>query len=180
MAKRFKLKEGDIFTIPIDNNEFGLGQIVYMPSHKHNFIMIVFDKRYKAKEEILINSIEEFKILFLGYTVDAKLYNKDWVIVGNNNANLSNVKLPVFKLGLPNDDYPDGARLVNYKGDIIGNIGRDIFDKLTYQFEVGPVRFQNALKAYYGLQDWIPEDYDKILYEKTLESVEIAERILNS
>ncbi|MGE8513543.1 MAG: Imm26 family immunity protein [Chryseobacterium culicis] len=180
MAKRFKLNVGDVFTIPLENDEFGIGQIVYMPNHKHNFIMIVFDKKYNLKEEVDLNGLQDLKILFLGYTVDAKLYHKDWEIIGNNLSNLSSVKFPCYKLGLPNDDYPDGARLVNYKGNVIANINKSQFDKLSFQSEVGPIRFEKALKAHFGLQEWITEDYDKILYEKTLESVKIAEEILHN
>lgn len=180
MAKRFKLNIGDIFTIPLGNGEFGLGQIVYMPSHKHNFIMIVFNEKYKSKEEVNLNALKDLEILLLGYTVDAKLYNKDWEIIGNNLSNLLLIKLPCYKLGLPDDDYPDGARLVDHKGNVLANIDKDTFDNLSYQSEVGPIRFQNALKAHFGLQEWIPEDYDKILYTKTLESVKIADDILSS
>ncbi|BFO67004.1 Imm26 family immunity protein [Chryseobacterium sp. KCF3-3] len=180
MAKRFKLNVGDVFTIPLENDEFGIGQIVYMPNHKHNFIMIVFDKKYNLKEEVDLNGLQDLKVLFLGYTVDAKLYHKHWEIIGNTLSNLSSVKFPCYKLGLPNDDYPDGARLVDHKGNVLANIDKDTFDSLSYQNEVGPIRFQNALKAHFGLQEWIPEDYDKILYVKTLESVKIAEEILNN
>ncbi|WP_336719161.1 Imm26 family immunity protein [Chryseobacterium mucoviscidosis] len=179
MAKRFKLKIGDVFTIPIDNNEFGIGQIVYMPSHKHNFIMIVFDKKYNLKEDVDFDSLKDLKILFLGYTVDAKLYHKHWEIIGNNLANLSSVKFPFYKLGLPNDDYPDGARLVDHEGNVLASIDKYTFENLSYESEVAPIRFQNALKAHFGMQEWISDDYDKILYKKTLESVKIAENILS-
>lgn len=179
MAKRFKINTGDIFKIPIKNSEFGLGQIAYMPNHKHDFMMIVFDKKYNVKEEINFEELKNQKILFLGYTVDAKLYNKDWEVIGNYTTNLSEIKFPCHKLGLPNDDYPDGARLVDHKGNVLANIDRYTFEILSYKTEVGPIRFENALKAYFGLQEWIHEDYDKILYEKTLESVKIAEEILN-
>jgi len=180
MAKRFKLNVGDVFTIPIEDNAFGIGQIIYMPKDKHNFIMIVFDRKYSSKEDVNFECLKDLKIIFLGYTVDAKLYHKDWEIIGNNTSNLSTVKFPCYKLGLPREDYPDGARLVDYKGNVLANINKDIFDNLSYQYEVGPIRFQNALKAHFGLQEWIPEDYDKILYSKTLESVQIAEEILNN
>lgn len=175
MAKRFKLNEGDIFTIPLGNGEFGIGQIVCFPRHEHNFIMIVFKEKF---ENVNLSEINSFEILFLGYTVDAKLYNKKWEIISNETKNLSNIQMPYYKLGLPNNDYPDGARLVNYKGEVLANIDSNTFDKLSYETEVGPVRFEKALKAYFGLQEWVAENYDIILYEKTLESVKIAEEVL--
>ena len=44
-----KLKAGDLFTIPINEEKYGFGQIVALPN-KHNFIIIVFDKVYTGKE----------------------------------------------------------------------------------------------------------------------------------
>lgn len=176
--KRFKINEGDVFTIPVSEDEVGLGQIAYLPGHKHNFIMIAFDKKFKIGDEISLNNLDELKILLLGYTVDAKLYHKHWEIIGNNTSNLAKVKFPCYKLGLPNDDYPDGAKLVDHKGNILAAIGKSDFDKLSYQTEVGPIRFQNALKAHFGYQEWINDDYNKILYDKTLESIAVAEEVL--
>lgn len=178
MAKRFKIKEGDVFTIPISEEEVGLGQIAYLPSHKHNFMMIAFDKKFNIKEDISVDNLDQLKILLLGYTVDAKLYHKHWEIIGNNTSNLTKVKFPCYKLGLPNDDYPDGAKLVDHKGNILSAIDKDHFARLSYQTEVGPIRFQNALKAHFGYQDWIDDDYNKILYDKTLESIVVAEEVL--
>jgi len=56
-------------------------------------------------------------------------------------------------------------------------ISEEIFDKLNYETEVGPIRFENALKAYYGYQEWKDEDYNVILYSYTLESIEIAKSL---
>jgi len=33
MGEKFKLNVGDIFTIPLGNEEFGIGQIVWFPNH---------------------------------------------------------------------------------------------------------------------------------------------------
>ncbi|UKB82733.1 immunity 26/phosphotriesterase HocA family protein [Chryseobacterium sp. MEBOG06] len=179
MAKRFKITKGDIFTIPITSDETGFGQLVELPD-KYTLIIIVFNYKALTTDIFDVGNIIKKDILFLGYTNDAKLYHKDWEIIGNRTDNLMNVSMPCFKLGLPNDDYPDGARLVNYKGDVIANINKSQFDKLSFETEVGPIRFEKALRAHFGLEEWIPDNYDKILYEKTLESVKIAEEILES
>lgn len=175
MGEKFKLNVGDIFTIPLGNEEFGIGQIVWFPNHKHNFIMVVFKEKFQDIEKLYLTEINSFEILFLGYTVDAKLYNKKWKVIDNITSNLSNIQMPYYKLGLSND----GARLVDYKGDTLLNINEGTFNKLNYQTEVGPVRFENALKAYFGIKEWIAEDYDKILYEKVLESIKVAETVLS-
>jgi hypothetical protein len=50
---------------------------------------------------------------------------------------------------------------------------------LEYLTTYAPIRFENALKAHFGLQEWVPENYNEILYQKTLDSVKVAEEILN-
>lgn len=78
-----KLKVGDIFTIPVSEEKTGFGQIVNIPN-RNNFIIIVFEKIYTGKEWPDIGEIMNDRILFLGYTLDAKLYHKHWKIIGNN------------------------------------------------------------------------------------------------
>lgn len=177
MAKRFTLREGDIFTIPINDGVLGLGQILWMPKHKHEFIMVVFDKKFKDKDEIVLTEISKWELVFLGYTVDAKLYNKKWEIIDNMTSNLSNVKKPFFKLGLATD-HP---RMVDFKGDVVVDpISIEHFNKLAYQTQVAPVRFENALKAYYRFETWKDDDYNLILYSNAINSVAIASEILNN
>ncbi|WP_160140288.1 Imm26 family immunity protein [Chryseobacterium sp. c4a] len=175
MAKRFKLNEGDIFTIPLKNNEFGLGQIINFPRTSDAFIIVLFNKKISESDTFDSIKIEDLEIIFLGYTFDAKLYYNDWQIIGNYKDNIQSIFLPFFKLGTIDD-----ASLVNYRSKVLKRINESQFNKLTYKTEIAPIRYENALNAYFGLQEWISEDYDKILYEKTLESIKIAEEILNN
>lgn len=163
-----KLKAGDIFTIPITNEKTGFGQIVIVPN-KSNFIIAVFEKVYPGKEWPSLEEIINNKILFLGYTMDALLYHKYWQIIGNNISNLKAIKLPYYKLGTPPD-----CKAVDYKGTVIGKISRDKFEQLSYQEVIAPVRYENALKAYYQLEKW-REDYEGLLYVKTIDSIKVIE-----
>ena len=173
MPKKLKLKEGDLFTIPVNKNEFGLGQIICFPKTSDAFIIIVFDKKYHDIEDVIFEEGVNSKILFLGYTFDAKLYYKDWQILGNYKLNIEDIILPFFKVGTSDD-----ARLVNYKSEELTPIDINDFEKLSYKSEIAPIRYENALKSYFGLKEWSAEDYDKILYQKTLESIKVAEAIL--
>lgn len=163
-----KLKVGDIFTIPVSEEETGFGQVINIPN-KSNFIIVVFEKIYIGRDWPSLNEIVNGQILFFGYTMDAKLYHKHWKIIGNDSSNLGRIKLPYYKLGTPPD-----CKLVDYKGNIIRKIGNDVFEKLEYQEIIAPVRYENALKAYYKLAEW-REDYDKLLFDRTLESITIVE-----
>lgn len=165
---RMKLKEGDVFSILLTEDLFGFGQIVKIPN-KNNFIIAVFDYTSNTVD-IDLKKIIDSKLIFLGYTLDAKLYHKHWVIIGNTSSNLSEVKLPYFKLGTP----PGDVYITNYKGEIVRDANKQEFEELIYQTVVAPVRFENALKAYFKLQEWKDEDYNKLLYSHVLNSNDIA------
>ena len=94
MGKRLmkKLKIGDIFTIPINDDKTGFGQIIKIPN-KSNFIIVVFKQVYSGKDWPGLDEIIQDDILFLGYTMDALLYHKYWQIIGNKSSNLDSIIL---------------------------------------------------------------------------------------
>ena len=163
-----KIKPGDIFTIPISHEKNGFGQIIVIPN-KSNFIIAVFEKVYTGHEWPSLKEIIDGNILFLGYTMDAVLYHNCWKIIGNESSNLGKIRLPYYRLGTPPD-----CKLVDYKGNVIGKIDNEKFKKLSYQEVVAPVRYENALKAYYEIEEW-RGDYDQLLYSRTLESINVVE-----
>ncbi len=178
MAKRFKLNVGDIFTIPLAENEVGFGQIICFPRTKDVFIMVVFDAKiaFSYTKEYNMEEIVTSKILFLGYSTDAKLYHKDWEVIGNYTSNISAIVMPYHRLGTP----PGDIYLTNYKSERVCEIDEETFNKLNYLTNYAPIRYENALKAYFGLQEWKEEDYDKLLYKHTLKSNEIAQKVLSN
>jgi len=165
---KLKLKVGDIFTIPVNDEKTGFGQIINIPN-KNNFIIAIFESVYYGKEWPNLDEIVTDKILFLGYTMDALLYHKEWKIIGNISSNISKVQLPYYKLGTPPD-----MKLVNYKGDKLRKASRDEFENLEYETVVAPVRYEKALQAYHQLDKW-NEDYDRLLYDRILKSIRVVE-----
>jgi hypothetical protein len=171
---RFKLNQGDVFTIPLNEREVGYGQIVCFPMTKDSFIMAVFDYKTDVLNEYDIKEICNSPILFLGYSLDALLYHKEWVILGNYTKNLDTIIMPYHRLGTP----PDDIWLTDYKSRRVKEITEKEFNLLDYQTTVSPIRYENALKAHCGYGEWINEDYDKLLYSSTIESARIAKEIL--
>ncbi len=174
MTKKLRLNVGDIFTIPLGNGEMGFGQIVSFPRSKDVFIMIVFDQKMSENENYDIDKIIKSDILFLGYTTDAKLYHKHWNIIDNSNTNIASIVMPYYRLGTP----PHEIYLINYKSECICKVSEEEFNQLDYLTNYAPIRYENALKAFYKLQEWKAGDYNQLLYEKVLKSNEIARSIL--
>jgi hypothetical protein len=166
--KGLKLKRGDVFMIPLDEDKVGYGQIV-VTSYKGAFMAAFFEKMYSRNEQPPLEAVTNDKILFLGYTLDALLYHKIWQMVGNITTNLKAIKLPYYKLGTPPD-----RKLVDYEGRIIRKISGDLFDKLSYQKFIAPIRYDNALKAYHHLGEW-KQDYDELLYDNVLKNISLVE-----
>jgi Immunity protein 26 len=162
-----KLRVGDVFTIPIDNIRVGFGQLISMPN-KDSLIIAVFDFSCLKENEYFMDKICESEIIFLGYTLDAKLYHKHWVIIGNYTNNINNIYLPYFKIG-----SPPNIHITNYKGESIRRAENSEFDSFNYLSIVAPIRYENALKAHNNLMEW-DDVYNDLLYSYTLESQKIA------
>ncbi|MBL1279820.1 MAG: hypothetical protein COA33_006095 [Fluviicola sp.] len=157
-----KLKEGDIFTIPINNQFIGLGQIIYMPNKK-NYMIIVFKERYEVSSVPLdLFTVSQGDIFLMGYTVDAKFYHKHWKVIGNVEVNLGRIRLPYFKLGIIEKEM----LVINYQGKEIGQATKEDL-KLNYKTVIAPVRFENALKYLYNEREW-NSSFNEILYSTDL------------
>ena len=137
--------------------------------------MCVFDYKQSKSDLVVASKICSSPIIFLGYSVDAKLYHKDWVIMDNYIDNIPKIELPFYRLGIP----PEDVYLVNFKGEVKKTISIEIFNQLIYETGFSPIRFENALKAYFGFSNWESEFFDNLLYSYTLKSIEIAEKLMN-
>lgn len=176
MAK-LKLSLGDVISIPLANNLFGFGQIVSPYDRKSGgFLIAIFDFKSSALNGVHLPNICNSEIIFLGFTFDAKLYHKHWSVIGNYTKNISTIKTPYNKLGTP----PDEIYLIDADNNILAEISEHEFHDLEYRTEIAPVRFENALKAHFGLQEWKGQDFDKILYNQTLKSNEVAAKVLSN
>ena len=144
--KRLRLKEGDVFTIPIDEQTRGYGQIVKIPD-KHSFIIAIFEGRWDKNESVLLDEIIKSSILYFGFTTDALLFHGRWVIIGNIKSNLSSFTMPYFKLGLPSEPQ----KLINYKVEVIRMATPEEAKLLDRHHSRSPIGYQNMLQAHYGI-----------------------------
>lgn len=168
---KLKLKEGYIFNIPIDADakKIGFGQIVSV-SNNNNFIITVFEDIWNCNENPSLESIVKGNVLFMGYTMDAKLYHKHWNIIGCITSNLKSIDFPIYCLGTP----PEDIYIVDYKGKILRECAKEEFKLLSYQKIVAPVRYEKALKAFHGFDEW--KDYfDELKIDNLLKGKRIIE-----
>jgi len=141
-----KARVGDVFLVPIDGTRSGLGQIA--GDWKGELYVVIYDGVHLV-QEVKPESVATERPLFAALSLDAKVHNGDWPIVGNFTANLGGIPQPVFKVdqgGQPILETRD--RLTSRRAT-----GREA-EVLRLRAVVAPVRLENALKAHHGIGKW--------------------------
>jgi len=156
LKKEVKLQKGDIFTIPIDDNRIGYGQII--ETREHDFLIVVFDYSESDDNTTDLSAVVKSRKILMGNTLDAKFFNGDWRIVGSVTDNLKEIPLPTYKIGLPGS-----LQAVSYYGNIVSTADVEL-DDLEYELVSAPIRFEKALQAHFGKGEWDERD-NEILYK---------------
>lgn len=162
-----QLKIGDIFTVALNDLEVGFGQIIAFPT-RSSLIICLFSVKLPSNKLYDLTLVSNADVILLGYTLDAKLYHKDWVVIGNREPS-KRILLPYHKVGLP----PGDMFIADFKGKKIRKCTLEEFNSLHHQTTIAPIRYENALKAFFQLMEWKPDDYDKLLYKNSVASNEI-------
>jgi len=153
---RRNIVKGDVFLIPISDSTFGMGQVVdTLPSELY---LVIFESIWPASEPPTPAAVIDSTPLLSSLSLDAKLWNGDWAIIGNCTENLCTIALPMYKARIAGEMYVE-----SYRGD-----GRRVATEaelscLINRKTVAPVRLEKAIKAKHGIGDWHPL-YDELLY----------------
>lgn len=156
-----KVHVGDVFLVPIDGSRFGIGQIA--GDWKGELYVVIYDAVYDD-EDVNPKDVIAGRPLFAALSLDAKIHNGDWQIIGNVSANLSDIPQPVFKVNQGGEVF-----LESRDRSVSRPVSSSEADALRLRTVVAPVRLENALKAHNGIGDWNPK-YDDLRYDYALES----------
>ena len=87
--------EGDVFLIPIGDGDYALGQVA--GTWNDELYLVVFEIRTGQSEAWpeLVVGVEPF---LAALSLDAKLWNGDWPIIGNFRDNLEGIAEPMFRV----------------------------------------------------------------------------------
>ena len=166
-AKRHKTKLGDIFRIPLSEDESGFGQIVADDS-EGILLMVLFDYKAKNCDSPELTDIVASEPLFISDSVDAKLWHGDWPIIGNMPPDLKRFPLPNHRV----DIYYGVTYVESYYGDRRRPATAEEFRKLKDQTSEAPIHLENALKAYYGFIEW-DDSFDELTADVAFRSAAI-------
>lgn len=93
---------GDVFQIPIDDARVGYGQVI--AQHLSSYLVALFKTARPAEEAVNVPSIISDDVAFFAETLDAKLWNRDWPVVGNVPPDWSRIQLPNYKVAFGRAD----------------------------------------------------------------------------
>lgn len=142
--KKKRFYEGDIFRFDIDGDRHSYGQIVCVPNNDLKWFAIfdiATDKDLKLEE--IVNS----NILILAQSMDAKLENEDWKILGRHPVLKKRIKFPLFKV----HSASRGWLIQNHKGEFKKPVNEDEIGNAKKKKSFSPAALEYAIKAHLGL-----------------------------
>lgn len=154
MARRKKIKIGDVFVINVDNCKC-YGQIVADGIDK---CYVIYD--ITTDEVVPPQQVVKAPIVFLTFTIDDFVEEGRWQAIGNTSIP-GNIVFPIFKV-----DTLNGYMVTDHKGNYLRVASETEISDLGYLKAVSPALLEHAVQAKFGTGKW--EDYfDEILYRST-------------
>ena len=143
---------GEVFTVPIDEDRAGVGQIV-AEYGKGAYYFAIFDTLVSRPEDRLeVSRALTGPIRFLALSLDAKLHAGHWSIVDRQPVR-NDLPLPAYKEAVTTHDPFD---VVDFSGTRRRRASRDEVERLRNRVIVAPARLERALRASVGLEPWLP------------------------
>ncbi|MBH0099361.1 hypothetical protein I6E68_09435 [Salinibacterium sp. NSLL150] len=152
-----KIKVGDVFIVPTGDGRAGVGQVVGM-YRKSYYYFAIFDTvvPLEVADERAIEALKS-PLLFLGLSLDAKIYLGHWPVVAHAEVDPS-ILLPAYKISMRTID---NMHVIDYTGTRSRPATEAEVDFLDFRLTVAPVEFEFALRASLGLEPWL-ELFDKL------------------
>lgn len=148
-----KPKVGDVFLIPVDESRRGIGQVV--GDWKGELYVVIFRSVHNS-EDVDPESIASEVPLLAALSLDAKIYNGDWKVIGNFRGNIERIPQPTYKVN------QDGKVFLESRDRTISRpASPSESEALRFRTVVAPVRLERALKAICGIGEW-NEKFDEL------------------
>src|SRR5258707_7793396 len=90
-------KIGDVFRIPITDEESGFGWIM-AAYHGEMLLMVIFARKAGNSENLPLNEIVSSAPLFISNSLDAKIWHGHWTVLGNIAPDVVPIPEPNYKV----------------------------------------------------------------------------------
>lgn len=154
---RMRIKIGDVFTLPVDDQRVGCGQVVatYL---NDGYYFAIFDKIYDRASLPAAADVVTGRVALLALSLDAKLAAGHWEIIGHAAVPVD-LPLPAYKEAVAT---PGQIAVVDYTGQRSRPATAAEAEVLTNRKIIAPVRLEKAFRALHGAEPW-HEKYDELL-----------------
>jgi patatin-like phospholipase/acyl hydrolase len=156
MAKKkiITVNVGDIFAIKIDNLNYCYGQVV--AEGRISDCMVIYD--IISKEHPTLEEITSKPIVFLIQTVNSRIEDRKWEVIGN--TQIAPINFPVYKV-----KTEEGFMMVRHDGEILKkNPSLSDVKKLKELESWSPVSLEKEIRAKYVTGEW-DSNYDDLIYK---------------
>ena len=162
MGRKPLIRQGDVFTIPVDECSFGLGHALLVNTNCYNLYVAIYRTLHMDKALPDASYVVSDEVALIGGTMDALLHHKRWRVIGNVPVDTMRYPWPSFLVrvgGIHIVESFDGVRL------------REATDadlkKLDNRWSRAPIAFQNAFAALHGAGEW-NENYNRLTIDHAL------------
>jgi hypothetical protein len=166
---KLEINKGDVFSIPITDALFGLGQIVFAYTEggaDDAYYMAIFGETATTLDNLDVASVVRGRPLLLALSFDAKIYSGQWEIIGNYPVS-SDLPLPAVKIRRSGTMY-----VVDYSGSRSRVASEREAALLSYRTYVSPQLLVEALRAKLGFEEW-QQRFDEYVPSGSMTSAQI-------
>lgn len=151
MTAKRRFSVGDVFTVPVEDDRVGYGQIVdeWGESGGH-FYFAIFDGVYPRGDVVDLDEVLSRPVVILALSMDPLLLHEHWQVVDHRDV-VEGLPWPAYKEGVS----PPGAfEVVDFTGSLRRPATEDEVEQLPFRSVVAPVRLEKAFQALHGVGEW--------------------------
>ncbi|WP_327171489.1 immunity 26/phosphotriesterase HocA family protein [Streptomyces sp. NBC_01336] len=143
-----KYRNGDILSVPVNGQEIALAQVIEKLGG--NVLLAVFSDLLNVEESRDIESIELDTPIFLVETMDIRIKDGAWPVVGNRQ----------LVGGIPDLEYkvwvepPGEYRIQDVRGNVGVSISSERASKMKLHKSFSPAVVESALRGFHGYGPW--------------------------
>jgi hypothetical protein len=150
--RRLRLQVGDVFSIPVDDDRVGYGQIVASWGESGGqFYFAVFDGVHPRDKVPDLDAVLAEPLILLALSMDALLVHGHWQVVGHAEVGDRRIPWPAYKEGV---SPPGSFDVVDASGQRRRAASDEEAARLPFRTVVAPIRIEKALRALHGIEPW--------------------------
>lgn len=152
MSPRKRWPPGTVFSLPLDEERVGYGEVAWTSRYAHCFA--IFAEAYPRHQQVPVERVVGGRLAFLGRSTDALLLHGRWQVVGHREIDATTYPLPAYKAELA----PGVFEVSDFMDTQRRRATAEEAEKLPPRSSRSPIGFEHLLRALHGLEEWRARD----------------------